>query len=83
MPLQYKYIASTKYFQGQGKGRLNSKLFWSLNENFEIFLYVFHVFIRFEISEHIPRNQNLIIGLDSYSRQRLIYLDPILTNISL
>ena len=29
------------------------------------------------ISEHILRNQNLIIGLDSYSRQRFIYLDPL------
>ena len=34
-------------------------------------------------SEHILRNQNLIIGLDSYSRQRFIYLDPILIYISL
>ena len=37
----------------------------------------------FEISEHILRNQNLIVGLDSYSRQRFIYLDPILIYISL
>ena len=40
-------------------------------------------FWSFEISEHILRNQNLIIGLDSYSRQRFIYLDPILIYISL
>ena len=37
----------------------------------------------FEISEHILRNQNLIIGLDSYSRERFIYLDPILIYFSL
>ena len=40
-------------------------------------------FWSFEISEYILRNQNLIIGLDSYSRQRLIYLYPILIYISL
>ena len=34
-------------------------------------------------SEHILRNQNLIIGLGSYSRQLIIYLDPILMYISL
>ena len=39
--------------------------------------FIFHVW-SFEISEHILRNQNLIIGLDSYSRQRFIYLDIIL-----
>ena len=40
-------------------------------------------FWSFEISEHILRNQNLIIGLVSYSRQHFIYLDPILIYISL
>ena len=35
---------------------------------------IYH-FWSFEISEHILRNQNLIIGLDSYSRQRLIYIN--------
>ena len=44
--------------------------------------FIFH-FWCFEISEHILRNQNFIIGLDSYSRQRFIYLDPILIYISL
>ena len=44
--------------------------------------FIFH-FWSFEISEYILRNQNLIIGLDSYSRQRFIYLDPILIYISL
>ena len=44
--------------------------------------FIFH-FWSFEVSEHILRNQNLIIGLDSYSRQRFIYLDPILIYISL
>ena len=43
--------------------------------------FIFH-FWSFEISEHILRNQNLIIGLDLYSRQRFIYLDPILIYIS-
>ena len=43
--------------------------------------FIFH-FWSFEITEHILRNQNLIIGLDSYSR-RFIYLDPILIYISL
>ena len=37
--------------------------------------FIFHCW-SFEISEHILRNQNLIIGLDSYSRQRFIYVDP-------
>ena len=44
---------------------------------------VYISFWAFEISEHILRNQNLIIALDSYSRQRSIYLDPILIYISL
>ena len=44
--------------------------------------FIFHVW-SFEISEDVLRNQNLIIGLDSYSRQRFIYLDPILIYISL
>ena len=44
--------------------------------------FIFH-FWSFEISEHILRNQNLIIGWGSYSRQRFIYLDPILIYISL
>ena len=35
----------------------------------------------FEISEYILRYQNLIIGLDSYSRQRFTYLDPILISV--
>ena len=30
-------------------------------------------FWSFEIIEHILRNQNLIIGLDSYSRQRFMF----------
>ena len=46
-----------------------------------ILQFIFH-FWSFEISEHILRNKNLIIGLDSYSR-RFIYLDPILIYISL
>ena len=33
-------------------------------------------FWSFEISEGILRNQKIIIGLDSFSNQRLIYLDP-------
>ena len=37
--------------------------------------FVFHFWF-FEISEHILIYHNLIIGLDSYSRQRFIYLDP-------
>ena len=37
--------------------------------------FIFH-FWSFEISERILRNQNLTIGLDSYSRQ-FIYLDLI------
>ena len=40
-------------------------------------------FWSFEISEHILRNQKLLIGLDSYSRQLFMYLDPILIYISL
>ena len=44
--------------------------------------FIFH-FQSFKISEHILRNQNLIISLDLYSRQRFIYLDPILIYISL
>ena len=43
---------------------------------------IFH-FCPFEISEHILRNWILIIGLDSYSRQRFFYLEPILIYISL
>ena len=43
---------------------------------------VYISFLSFQISEHILRNQNLIIGLDTYSRQRFIYLDPILIYIS-
>ena len=35
-------------------------------------------FCPFEISEHILRSQNLMIGLDSYSRQLFIYLESIL-----
>ena len=42
---------------------------------------VYISFWSFEISEHILRNQNLIIGLDSYSRQLFIYLDPIMIYI--
>ena len=38
--------------------------------------FIFHLW-SFEISEHILRYQNLIIGLNSYSSQRFIYLDPI------
>ena len=37
--------------------------------------------LAFEISEHILRNQNLIIGVDSYSRQPFMYLDPVLIYI--
>ena len=33
-------------------------------------------FWSFEISKGIQRNQNFIIGLESFSNQRLIYLDP-------
>ena len=33
-------------------------------------------FWSFEISESILRNQKIIIGLDSFSNQRLIYLTP-------
>ena len=33
-------------------------------------------FWSFEISEGILRNQKIIIGLDSFSNQRLIYLAP-------
>ena len=33
-------------------------------------------FWSFEISEGILRNQKIIIGLDSFSNQRLIYLVP-------
>ena len=43
---------------------------------------IFH-FWSFEISKHILRNQNIIIGLDSFSRPRFIYLDPILIYMSL
>ena len=43
--------------------------------------FIFH-FWSFEINKHILRNQNLIIDLDSHSRQHLIYLDPILIYIS-
>ena len=35
-------------------------------------------FWSFEIREGILRNQKIIIGLDSYSNQRLIYLAPFL-----
>ena len=38
-------------------------------------------FWSFEISEHILRYQHLIVGLESYSKQRFIYLDPILVYI--
>ena len=38
---------------------------------------------RFEISDNILRNQKYMIGLDSYSKQASIYLDPILIYISL
>ena len=44
--------------------------------------FIFH-FWSFEISEHILRNQNLIISLDSYCRQRFTHLDPILIYINL
>ena len=44
--------------------------------------FIFH-FSSFEISEHTLRNQNLIIGLDSCSRQHFIYVDPILIYMSL
>ena len=44
--------------------------------------FIFH-FWSFEISEHILRNQKLLISLDSSSRQLFIYLDPILVYISL
>ena len=37
----------------------------------------------FEISEGILRNQKIIIGLDSFSNQRLIYLFPFWFNNSL
>ena len=44
--------------------------------------FMFH-FWSFEISEHIPRNQKSLIGLDSHYWQLFIYLDPILKYISL
>ena len=44
---------------------------------------VYILFWSFEISDSILRNQKLMIGLDSYSRQVFIYLDPILIYISL
>ena len=40
-------------------------------------------FWSFEIREDILRNKNNIIGLDSYSKQRSIYLAPFLINTSL
>ena len=40
-------------------------------------------FWSFEIREDILRNKNDIIGLDSYSKQRSIYLAPVLINTSL
>ena len=40
-------------------------------------------FWSFEIREDILRNQKNIIGLDSYSKQRSIYLAPFLINTSL
>ena len=36
--------------------------------------FMFH-FCPYEMSKHILRNQNLITGLDLYSRQRFIYLE--------
>ena len=44
--------------------------------------FIFHVW-SFEVREHILINQNLIIGLDAYSRLRFIYLDFILIYRSL
>ena len=39
-------------------------------------MYGFLFFWSFEISEGILRNQQIIIGLDSFSKQRIMYLDP-------
>ena len=44
--------------------------------------FIFH-FWSYEFSEHILRNQKLLTGLDSYSRQLFIYLDPNFIYISL
>ena len=44
---------------------------------------VYILFWSFEISDNILRGQKYVIGLDSYSRQVSIYLDPILIYISL
>ena len=43
---------------------------------------VYILFRSFEISDNILRNQNEVIGLDSYSRQVFIYLDAILIYVS-
>ena len=39
--------------------------------------------LSFEISDNILRNQKYMTGLDSYSRQVFVYLEPILIFISL
>ena len=44
---------------------------------------VYILFWSFEISDNILRNHKYMIGLDSYSRQVFIYLDPFLIYISL
>ena len=43
-----------------------------------VFIHIAIIFsyCSFEISESILRNQKIIIGLDSFSYQRLIYFDP-------
>ena len=53
-----------------------------LKDSFLIFIWL-HCSWSFEISDNILRNQKYMIGLDSYSKQVSIYLDPILIYISL
>ena len=42
---------------------------------------IIFTFLSFEISEDILKNQKIIIGLDSYSNQRSIYLAPFLARL--
>ena len=55
---------------------------WRCACGFGIILWLFFLMFS-EISDNILRTQKYMIGLDSYSRQVFIYLDPILIYISL
>ena len=56
---------------------------WTPNKRKQMGMHKRKTTWSFEISVNILRNQKLMNGLDSYSRQVFNYLDPILIHISL